>query len=393
MSATDHFSQDATGLPESRPTEIVDVRAGRGVRAAHRAGRQAHRRRGRADAGLQRVDPRPDAAGRAGLGDRRRRRQRGRPRGDGALARAAAGQPLRRHARDAGADPDRRALHVHASRSRTPASTGTTRTSARTTARRWASTATSSSCPPTRTTGRPSNREIALTLDDVLIEDGQIAPFSRSETDLRGDGPLRQRAARRRRARARARRAQRGRGRAPVPDQHRQHARVQGRAARRADEARRRRQRPLSSARSSSRRSCSRRRSASSSTCCFEQPGELTLEHRTPGPDLPARRDRGRATSRPTPSLAEAFETLRTRPELAAERERLDAAARAPSRTRRWRSSPRWTWASPTRRRRCLRLPDASRGRSARSRAAARVRHEAHRQAAPTATCARCTRR
>src|SRR5215213_9687881 len=28
MSATDHFSQDATGLPESRPTEIVDVAPG-----------------------------------------------------------------------------------------------------------------------------------------------------------------------------------------------------------------------------------------------------------------------------------------------------------------------------------------------------------------------------
>ena len=53
---------------------------------------------------------------------------------------------------------------------------------------------------PTRTTGRRSHRELVLTLDDVLIEDGKIAPFSRSETTLRGDGPLRQRAAGRRRA-------------------------------------------------------------------------------------------------------------------------------------------------------------------------------------------------
>src|SRR5688572_10408966 len=29
----------------------------------------------------------------------------------------------------------------------------------------------------------PAHRELALTLDDVLVEDGQIAPFSRSETN------------------------------------------------------------------------------------------------------------------------------------------------------------------------------------------------------------------
>ena len=52
------------------------------------------------------------------------------------------------------ADPGRRRASPPASRSPTPACTGTTRTSARTTARRWASTATSSSSPPTPTTGR-----------------------------------------------------------------------------------------------------------------------------------------------------------------------------------------------------------------------------------------------
>ena len=57
-------------------------------------------------------------------------------------------------ARDPGADPRRRAVHLPASRSPTPACTGTTRTSARTTARSWASTATSSSTRPTPTTGR-----------------------------------------------------------------------------------------------------------------------------------------------------------------------------------------------------------------------------------------------
>ena len=57
-------------------------------------------------------------------------------------------------------------------RSRTPASTGTTPTSARTTARRWAFTATSSSIPSTPTTGRPCTAS-RVTLDDILVEDGQ----------------------------------------------------------------------------------------------------------------------------------------------------------------------------------------------------------------------------
>ena len=88
--------------------------------------------------------------------------------------------------------------------------------------------------------------------------------------------------------------AQRGRGRALLPHQHRQHARLQRRAARRADEARRRRQRPRRARGVRRRRSSSRRPSGSSSTCSSTQPGELTLEHRTPGPDLPARHDRRR---------------------------------------------------------------------------------------------------
>ena len=85
------------------------------------------------------------------------------------------------------------------------ASTGTTRTSARTTARRWASTATSSSSPRSPTTGRRPTAKLPLTLDDILLEDGKVAPFSRDETTLRGHGPLRRRSARRRRNRPRAR--------------------------------------------------------------------------------------------------------------------------------------------------------------------------------------------
>ena len=126
--------------------------------------------------------PGPTLRVRAGLRGHGQRRQRRRPRGDRALARAPARQPLRRHARDAGADPRRRTLHLPRRRSPTRASTGTTRTSARTTARRWASTGTSSSSRPSPSYWPPAHRELSLTLDDVLLEDGQVAPFSRDET-------------------------------------------------------------------------------------------------------------------------------------------------------------------------------------------------------------------
>ena len=95
---------------------------------------------------------------------------------------------------------------------------------------RWACTARSSSSPPTPPTGRRSTGELTLTLDDLLVEDGQIAPFSRSgpnftamgrfgnvmlingETAFSGHGDGR-------------------RGRAPLPRQHREHPALQLRAA------------------------------------------------------------------------------------------------------------------------------------------------------------------
>ena len=46
----------------------------------------------------------------------------------------------------------------------------------------------------------PVNREVLLTLDDVLLEDGQIARVQPLGDDARGDGPLRQHDAGRRRA-------------------------------------------------------------------------------------------------------------------------------------------------------------------------------------------------
>ena len=74
----------------------------------------------------------------------------------------------------------------------------------------------------------------------------------------------------------------------------------------------------------------------------FEKAGELTLEHRTP--------DRRYALASiavdeepAEPSFAKEFEVLRTNPELVAERERIAPYLEAP-RTRFLPSSPRWTW-------------------------------------------------
>ena len=78
----------------------------------------------------------------------------------------------------------------------------------------------------------------------------------------------------------------------------------------------------------------------------FERAGQLALEHHTPEKvyrlasiavgDEPAE-----------PSLAEAFEQLRTRPGAQRRARAASIATCPPSRTRRWRSSPRWTSTSP----------------------------------------------
>ena len=90
----------------------------------------------------------------------------------------------------------------------------------------------------------PADRDFVLTLDDLLLENGKIAPFSPTETSYAamgrfgnvfltsGDPELRLDAPRR------------GSGTA-VADQHGQHPGVQRGVARGADEADRRRQRPL----------------------------------------------------------------------------------------------------------------------------------------------------
>ena len=78
----------------------------------------------------------------------------------------------------------------------------------------------------------------------------------------------------------------------------------------------------------------------------FEQPGELAWSISTPDRVYPLA-EITVTDDAAEPSLGDQFAQLRTNPELAAERERL-AHLDAPSRTRRWRSSPRWTSTSPT---------------------------------------------
>ena len=85
----------------------------------------------------------------------------------------------------------------------------------------------------------PANRELLLTLDDILIEDRKIAAFKESETThvamgrfgnvmlVAGEPDLELA-------------AKRGRGGTSLPDQHREHARLQHRVAGSPHEARRR---------------------------------------------------------------------------------------------------------------------------------------------------------
>ena len=280
----DQFPTDTTGLPEARASEVIEL--GDGDRfdltiapVAKRIGDATG-----ADARLQRLDSRADAQGARGLGGRRRHREPGRHGSNGPLARAAAGEPLRRNPRDPAADGRRRALHRARHLPRSRASTGTTRTSARTTGRRWACTATCSSSPPTRTTGRRCTARSPLTLDDILIEDGKVAPFSRAETTHSAMGRFGNVLLVGGETDLSLDRQARGGG-AVLPDQHREHARVQGRAPGAqiklvgGDSGHVEHEQFVDDVvLAPSERVVI--------DVLFDQPGELTMEHRTPGADL-----------------------------------------------------------------------------------------------------------
>ena len=109
----DGFPTDPSGLPEAgrpRPLELAD---GDTLKLRIAPVAKTPRRRHRADAGLQRLHPRPHPQGRPGQRGRGPRREPRRPGRDRALARAAAGKPIRRRAtRDPGADPGGRGVHL-----------------------------------------------------------------------------------------------------------------------------------------------------------------------------------------------------------------------------------------------------------------------------------------
>ena len=196
------FPTETAGLPEAAGPQVVELGDGdrfelRIAPVAKRIG-ERHRAHGR----LQRLGARPGAPRPRGLRARRRRRQRGRPRGDGALARSAAREPLRRHPRDAGADPGRRQLllpHLVPGSGRLlvpPAHPRGLRPGAR---------------PVRQHPRRPGRDRLLAGRPPRAAPDARRRPDRGREDravqprgdDVRRDGPLRQRPARRRRDRAR----------------------------------------------------------------------------------------------------------------------------------------------------------------------------------------------
>ena len=85
----------------------------------------------------------------------------------------------------------------------------------------------------------PVDRQLAITLDDVLIEDGQMAPFHRSGPTFTAMGRFGNVMLINGQTEYRAEAAGR-RGRPPASRQHGQHAHLQLRPERCPDEARRR---------------------------------------------------------------------------------------------------------------------------------------------------------
>ena len=301
--STSSSRRDTTGLPDAVTPEVVELADGEAVEL-----RIAPVRKRLGDATVRMLAyngsiPGPTLRVREGTEIVVDVAERRRPRDDGALARAAARQPLRRDARDAGADPGRRRASRTGSRSPTPACTGTTRTSGRTTARSWASTATSSSSRPIPTTGRRRIARSLLTLDDVLIEDGEIAPFSRDRDDLAAMGRFGNVLLVGGETDARRCDARRGEV-VRLYLTNTANTRVFNVALPGArHEARRRRQRSRRAASSSSSRSCSRRPSESWSTCSSSEPGRVVARAPDARADVRARLGRrrrraGRASSR-----------------------------------------------------------------------------------------------
>ncbi len=220
----------------------------------------------------------------------------------------------------------------------------------------------------------PVNREVALTLDDILLEDGKVAPFSRTETNyaamgrfgdvllISGEPELAMTAKRGEVVRFYLTDTANTRVfKVALPG-----ARLKlvgGDSGRHA------------SARSLSTRWSWRHPSARSIDVVFEESGQLTLEHRTPDRTYPlATID---VSDQPvSPALAEQFDVLRTAPELAAERDRLAESLEAePDKTLAFVAE--MDFERPCGRPSRLRVPDASRGRERGARPMPGLRDEA----------------
>ncbi len=166
----------------------------------------------------------------------------------------------------------------------------------------------------------PAHRELALTLDDILLEDGKIAPFSRDRDDACGDGAFWRCAA--------------GGGETDLSLEARLGEVVRLYLTNTANT------RVFKVALPGARMKLVGGDSGHVEheqfvedvilapservvvDVLFERPGELTLEHRTPGRTYPLASVTV-SEERAEPSLRKQFETLRTNADMAAERERI----------------------------------------------------------------------
>ena len=259
--------RDTEGLPDARKTEFVELADGDEFEFEIAP---VKKRIGDATVRMLAYSgsvPGPTREGPAGRDDHRPRDQPRRPRRNRPLARPSPRESLRRNTRHAGADPGRRALHLPG------ACAGPRRLLV----------------PPAHPRGlRPRDGAVrkhpryaercrllaarepgaAAHARRHLDRGGADRRLQGVGDDARGDGPVRQRDARRGRARPVAR-GQARRGRALLLHQHRQHTRVQRCAAGRTDETGRRRRRTLRARRARRRsavstvRACRRRRAVS----------------------------------------------------------------------------------------------------------------------------------
>ena len=112
-SSTSHSRPIPPAFPEATAPQVLELEDGDTLNLHVAARSQTAWRQHRADARLQRLDPRPDPPRPTGIRGHRQRHQRRRPGHHRALARATAGEQVRRcTARDPAADPDRGQLHL-----------------------------------------------------------------------------------------------------------------------------------------------------------------------------------------------------------------------------------------------------------------------------------------